>query len=235
MIRNDTATLNALDDMLGGLDEPTLELLGAAAASSGGGFNWGTLVDAAAEAAKQGVTYAEQKKADDAAAKNASAAALKAIAADSAWASAEQTLDIARQSGDQGRIAPAQALQVQAMQAAQAAGAGLSADAQAKRADAAQKALRDASTAALNAPGDQVKQALSRAWQKVVTSTPAPSTGSSGDAGSALALSRHGGGESWFTKKTAGLPTGVWVIGGGAVGVTALVMILKAVFGKKRR
>ncbi len=195
------------------------EMLGDAASSPStpggpGAFNWSMLVNAAAEAANQGIAYDTQKKAAAAAAAASDSSAAKAIMSDAAWASAEQQLSLSPGS------APAQALQSQAMGAAMAAGAGLSADAQGKRSYAAQKAAKDAAQGALSAPGDLAKQALSKAWQKVI----ALSGSSSGAAGGGLV--RFGGG-SWFTTKHAGLPGWAWIAGGVTI-PTALILIIRA-------
>lgn len=236
-MRNDDATVEALDEMMNrgvgpALDETEIQGIGADASP---GFNWGTLITAAAEAANQGVTYAETKKASEQAGRNASAAAAKAITADAAWASAEQQFDLATRSGDQGRIAPAQALQVHAAQAAQAAGAGLDVAGQMKRADAAQKALHDAASDALASPSDQAKASLSRAWQKVVAGTPSVAAGGSGGGG-ALVHNKYGGagGDSWFTRKVGGVPTYAWLIGGG-VALTGLILLVRALLKRGGR
>lgn len=231
MSHNDDATVAALDELMNNgvgpaLDDAEIEGIGADASP---GFDWGTLIKAGAEAASQGVKYAEDKKAAEQSSRNSAANAQKAIAADAAWASAEQQLDLAQKSGDSSRVAPAQALQVHAMQAAQSAGAGLDASGQGKRADAANKALHDAASAALADPGNQAKQALSRAWQKVVVGTPqAAAGGSGGGAGGALTRrGGHDGGDSWFMRKWAGLPNIAW-IGIGAVALLGLVMLVRS-------
>lgn len=236
MSRNDDATVEALDEMMNNgvgpaLDETEIEGIGADASP---GFNWGTLITAAAEAANSGVTYAEQKKASEQSGRNSAAAAAKAIIADAAWASAEQQFDLATRSGDQGRIAPAQALQVHAAQAAQAAGSGLDVAGQIKRADAAQKALHDAASDALASPNDQAKAALSRAWQKVVAGTPSVAAGGGG--GGALVHNKYGstGGDSWFTRRYAGVPNYAWLIGGG-VALTGLILLVRALLKRGGR
>ncbi len=210
------------------------EVLGDAASSAaGGGFNWGTLINAAAEAANQGVKYDADQKAQKKASADSAAALARAAAADAAWASAEQQLDLAQQSGDPGRIGPASALQSQAIQAAMAAGATLSADAQAVRAAAVRKAATAAAQAAVSSPKDTAKAALSRAWQKVAAGA------SFGGAGSDGAISRvpssYGdyGHESWFVKRHAGLPTYVWIGGGVTIG-TGLILLLKSLLSSKR-
>ncbi len=188
-----------------------------------GAFDWGSVINTAAEAANKGVQYDAQKKAEQKVASDSNVAAQKAITADAAWASAEQQLDLATQSHDMGRIAPAQALASQTMAAAMAAGAGLSADAQGKRVGAAQKAASAAAQAALSAPADAAKGALSRAWQKVTSGAIA-----SGGTGT-LDLSKHGGGAggNWLTSVHGGLPVWGWGIGG-VTAVTLLALIIRA-------
>jgi len=206
------------------------------------GFDWSTLINAAAEAANKGVQYSEQKKVQQKATASSAQALASSIAADAAWASAEQQLDLATQSDDATRIEPATALASQAAAASISAGSGLSADAQGKRLAAAQKAAKDAAQAALSSPvpakgttpspAAAAKAAASRAWQKVLASVSAAGAGGGdgGGGGGALSLRGHKGGEgggSWFTSVHAGLPTYAW-IGGGAVAATALILIIRA-------
>lgn len=196
-----------------------------------GAFDWSSLISAASEAANTGVQYKASQDASAAANKTSAIALSKATAADANWANAEQQLDLATQSKDQSRIVPAQALQSQALQAALAAGAGLSAVDQGKRVIAAQGAAQTAATAALNSPGDTAKQSLSRAWQKVLATAinPAAAGAMTGPGGKGGKAGGKGGaaGASWFTTVHGGLPGYAWLIGG-AVTTTGLVLLLRA-------
>lgn len=230
--RNDDAVVEALDEML---DDG--ELLGAAAAAAGAtGFDWSNVIDAAAEGANQAVQYKASQDAQSASAATSATSTAGAIAADANWANAEQQLDLAQQSKDAGRIQPAQALQSQAQMQAMAASSSLSADGQTKRAVAAQKAAGDAAQAALNSPKDAGKQAMSRAWQKVLMGS-----GTSAGAG-ASALAKHGGkggmpgmsGGNWFTASHAGIPGWGWVVGG-TVTATGVVLLIRALVGRRGR
>lgn len=190
----------------------------------GAGFDSSFLINAASELAQRGVnTYQDDQKKKKSAAEVA-VQLQKAISADATWASAEQMLDLAK--GDKQRVAAAQLLQQQAMQAAAQVGMGLPADAAQKRVQAANDAAAKAAQAALVSPGDPVKQASMRAWQKVAAQVPSLSVALAPSGAGAMSFGGHGGGNI-LTKVVGGLP--VW--GWGAIGIgatTAIVVIVKA-------
>lgn len=205
--------------------DPYLEILGdqilAEVSGDDGpstGFNPDFLINAAAELTKRGVSEYQTREANEKTKKDSAAALARAIAADANWANAEALLDIATQSKDASRIAPAKALQQSAQQAARNAGASLSSDGQNQRISAAQSAADKAATEALGAPSDTLKQARMRAWQKVVTAAMVSNAPASkgGDA-DIIPSKQHGSGN--FLMKAAG-PLPVW--GWGVVGLTAL-------------
>jgi len=195
------------------------EILGA----SFGGFDVASLFNAAGEIVNKGIDY---KQSQDAAAKTKAdqgTALAKAIAADAAWANAEQVLDIANQSKDANRIAAAQALQQSDSSEAMNAGTSQDSDSTSKRVEAAQNALNNASQNSVSNPNDKAKAALVRAWQKVVSrAAVAPSGG-----GNPLSHFGGSGGTSWFTKVHGGIPTWGWMAGG-AVTLTGLILLIRA-------
>lgn len=192
-----------------------------------GAFDWTQLVNAGAEAVNKGIQYKQEQDTSNAAKAAATAAAAKSIAADANWAAAEQQLELAAH--DPSQTVAATALQQAAMSAAMSAGAALTPDAQSKRAAAAQDASNKAAQASLAAPHDAMKAALMHGWQKVLAGVAAGGGGSGGGT-SLMKHDKSSGGGSWLTAKHAGLPGWGWLIGG-AVGGTALVLILKKLFG----
>lgn len=203
------------------------EVMGAAPM---GGFDSTFLINAAGELAQRGVSTYEQKQAADKAKAQGTAQTSRAIAADGAWASAEQMLDLSRQSGDVQKIAAATAMAQSADAAADAAGNGLPADGVAKRVANAQAAMNQAAQASLSNPKDAPAAALMRAWQKVAARAGVSSSGDAGGGGSsgggALSHMGLGSGPSFFTRSYAGVPVWGWGLGGLAVvgGLTFLLM-----------
>lgn len=188
------------------------------------GFDWGSFGTGLANAAAGTVSTAvQQKKESDAKAKDKSdqeAALLKSLTADAQWANAEANLELA--SIDHTSQAAAQVMRDKAKSDADAAAAALSSDGRDKRCKKAADNLQDMASAAHAAPKDVAKQAKFHAWQKVAAVCGPPS--SSGDDN--VKIEKHGG-ESFLTKKHAGLPTWGWgLIGVG--GLIALFMILKS-------
>src|SRR5262245_20502853 len=76
-------------------------------APKSGGFDSSFLISAASELAQRGVDQYQSSEADKKTKADQAVQVTKAIAADANWASAEATLDIANQSHDASRIAPA--------------------------------------------------------------------------------------------------------------------------------
>lgn len=205
------------------------ELIGAegGGGGGGGGFDFSQLINAAAEAANKGYAYSKEHSAQQKSAAERNLLLQKSISADAAWASAEQQLDIVQQSKDSQRIGPAQVLQQQAMAVAMQAGAALDQDGLDKRLAAARKAEADAANAALKAPQDELRQALSRAWHKVAAAVAMATPSIPGASTSLVHLSQtYGSGESWLTRVHGGLPTYGW-IGLGAAAVTVIIMLMK--------
>lgn len=180
-------------------------------------FDLSSLVSAAAELSQKGIATYEQHKAGEKTKAEQSAALAKAIAADAAWANAEQMVELTK--GD----AAASALQASASQEAMSAGAGLSADSTSKRVAAANKAAKEAAQDSLAHPQDKGKSALMRAWQKVASRAAVSPMSDSGGG-------FHGkgsGGTSFFMTKHAGIPTWGW-LAGGAVVTTGLILLLRS-------
>jgi hypothetical protein len=196
-------------------------VVGAGGSGFGGssGFDSSFLINAAAELAQRGVNQYESSEQD----KKTQAATIvqlnKAIAADAQWAGAEAMLDLANQSKDPSRVAPAQALQMAAMSSAMSVGAGLSGDAASKRAASAQDAANKAAQEALASPKDSLKQATMRGWQKVMASAISSGAMVPGAHGGPGKFGGAGGG-NWLTAKFGPMP--VWGWGLTAVGVVVV-------------
>ncbi len=193
-----------------------------------GGFDSSFLINAASELAQRGVNEYQSNEASNKSKSEVAAQLNKALAADANWASAEAMLELANQSHDPSRVAPAQALQMSAMNAAMSAGAGLPPDAVGKRVAAAQDAANKAAQDSLANPKDSLKAATMRGWQKVVSAA-----ASSGGAAGAAALAKGGGkfgggGGNWLTAKFGPMPVWGWglttigVVVGGVLLVKAL-------------
>jgi len=209
------------------------EILGADAAK-GPSFDFGSLFSAAAEAATKGVDYAQAQSAANAANAAQDDKLKKAIAADSAWADAETTLDVTKQGGDASKIAAASSLASAMQAAAISTAAGLDADRAGKRLEAAQKMANTASQNALNNSSNAAAQSKMRAWQKVLagvaSASSAPSTALTTSPDSAL-LAKHGfsggkGDGNFFTQKFGGVPMWGWMAGG-AVVLTGVALLLR--------
>lgn len=211
----------SIDEMMGHF-HPDIDHRALLGAGAPGAFNWGTLIDAAAEAANQGVQYKQQQDATAAAASASSASVAQAVATDASWANAETQLVIAQQGGNPQAIAAAQQLASAMASASAAKGATLSGDAAAKRLAAAQDASNKAAQASLASPGDKLAAARMQAWQKVLA-------GVAGGGSSALSASKGDvpkftGGGSGLTKKIGGVPVWGWGVAGLGV-LTAVVLI----------
>lgn len=211
------------------------ELMGQAApaaAAKPGTFDPTFLINAAAELAQGGANAYQSSQNADAARKAAATASQHAIASDIAWANAEQMLDIANQSKDPTKIAPAQALATSMQAASMAAGAGLSADAVAARVQAAQTAATNAASASVAAPSDIAKASMVRAWQKVASQVISGSTSGAAltpaqAAANAAAISKLGGhgGSSFLTKMYGGVPLYGLVLGGMGILVGGVLLV----------
>lgn len=194
-------------------------------APKAGSFNWGTLIDAGAEAAQQGINYKQQQ---DAAAANAGAQAVKAtkaIAADVAWANAEVQLAMAQKAGNAQAVTAAQNIASTMANASASTGAGLTGDAADKRIAAAQDAANKAAQASLAAPNDMTAAARMQAWQKVLAGVMAGGSGTTALVPSSGPMPKYEAkGGNVFTKKLGGVP--VWGWTAAAVGVTGVVVML---------
>jgi hypothetical protein len=201
------------------------EVAGAPASGFGGGFDSSFLINAASEVAQRGVTTVEQKQAAERSAKDVAAQLQRAIAADAAWASAEQLLDLASQSRDPTRVAAATSLAQSTSAEASGASAGLTPEAVGKRVSAATAASKQAAQDSLAAPGDPAKAALVRAWQKVAARA---AVGPQVPGGFGGAGPGHGGalGGSFLGKMYGGVPVWGWGIGGVAI-FGGLFMLLR--------
>lgn len=190
-----------------------------------GAFNWGTLIDAGAEAAQQGLQY---KQNQDAAAANAGAQSVKAqkaIAADVAWANAEVQLAMAQKAGNAQAVTAAQNIASTMANASATAGAGLTGDYADKRITAAQNAANSAAQASLAAPNDATAAARMQAWQKVLAGVMAGGSGTTALVpGSGPMPKYEGKGGNPLTKKLGGVP--VWGWGAAGVGVVGLLVFM---------
>lgn len=199
------------------------ELVGA----DGGGLDLNFALNAAGEVAQRGVNMYQQEEAKKKADAAAAAALTRALAADVAWADAEEMLDLVKKSGDAQRIAAAQSIAQAADAAAMQAGAGMPQSAIDKRVSAAQE---NATKAAREALSDANKQSKMRAWQKVAARAGfgGMSMSPSGKGG----LSRSASSGNFFTRQYGGVP--VWGWGLGAAGVlTGTILLVRAL--RKRR
>lgn len=191
-------------------------------------FDLTSLIDAASELSKKGVSAYESSQAADKKKKDQAVFLGKAIAADAAWADAEQQLALVQATAmgthDTSQLAAAQALQQQASADAMNAGYGLDSDTVSKRVAAAQKAAKAAAQDSLANPRNAAKAALSIAWQKVASrASVSPSTG--GDSGGGLTHGGHSTGGNWLTKHWGPLPVYGWIgVGVGTIAVGALVV-----------
>lgn len=192
-------------------------------------FDLTSLIDAASELSKKGVSAYESSQAADKKKKDQATYLNKAVAADAAWADAEQQLDLAKQSNNAAQIAAATALQQQASADAMNAGYSLDPDTVSKRVAAAQKAAKAAAQDSMANPGNAPKAALMRAWQKVASrASVSPSSGGGGGGGGGGGLAHGGGsGTSWLTKHWGPLPVYGWIgVGVGTIAVGALIVHL---------
>jgi len=191
------------------------------------GFNWQGLVSAAAEAANTGITYAQQKSAKEQADRDSATKAQAAIDADAHAVDALAAAQVALP----GPAQDAARLEVQqAVLAEDAASAGLSPDAAAKRLKAAQdsatKAASEYSAAVVAAgadPKNATKQsalalagAKAKAWATVITKAQAWQMVQSPTTPSAPTPPPRRDSGSWWTRPVAG-PVPGWgvAVGGG--------------------
>ncbi len=188
-------------------------------------FDLKSLISAASELSQKGVDYYQSNQADDKKKKDQAVFLGKAIAADAAWADAEQQLALVNPRNAV-QLAAAQALQQQASADAMNAGYGLDSDTVSKRVAAAQKAAKAAASDSMANPGNEQKAALMRAWQKVASrAAVSPSSGGDSGGGGSLAHGGHGTGASWLTKHWGPLPVYGWIgVGVGTIAVGALVV-----------
>lgn len=173
-------------------------------------------INTAAELLNRGVnTYQAQEDAKKSAAAQAAGLA-KAISADVSWANAEVMFTQAQQSKDSQKIAAAQSIAGSAQAAAMSAGAGLNADSQAKRQQAANDMARQAAEKSFAQPGNAGLAAAMNAWQKV-----AAAISSGMGSGGGMVPYRGGGGGGFMEamgKRYGGIPLGGWLIGTPIVG-----------------
>jgi hypothetical protein len=193
------------------------------------GIDYGSILQAAGGLATAGVSAAEQKKKEDEAKADEDKKVKAAIAADQAAASAMATADLSAQAKGPSMAIDAQAAQM-AISAQDAAGAGLSADGQKKRAAAADATLAAVVKAAQARPTDLNQKALVKAWTTVANKAHAGAI--SPTPGSGLDIY---GGQSWFTRPVWGrVPgAGVLAISAGALGVVGFA-VKKFFFSKGR-
>jgi hypothetical protein len=209
-------------DLVGHAHPDLNSMMIGATAGAPGMFNWGTLIDAAAEAAQQGVTYKQQQDAAAASASATSASVGQSIATDAAWANAETQLALAQQGGNAQAIAAAQQIASSMAGASAAKGAGLTGDAAAKRVAAAQDASNKAAQASLAAPSDKTAAARMQAWQKVLAGVMSGGAGSSSSSGAMVKF--KGESESALMKKFGGVPVWGWGVAG--LGILTGIVIL---------
>lgn len=185
------------------------------------GVDYGSILQAAGGLATAGVSAAEQAQKEKDAKADEEKKAAGAIAADQAAASAMARADVSAQTHAPSATIDAQAAQM-AISAQDSAAAGLTANAQKKRAEAADATLAAVVKASQAKPGDKNQTALVKAWTTVAAKAHSGAISATGAPGSGLVP----GGESWFTRPVLGKVPGygVLLIGAGALGAGWLVV-----------
>lgn len=204
----------------------SLELLGVDECVGLDAGSFGSIFQAAGELAKGGISLYEQDKAEKKAAADSDAKLKAVIAADVAASVAAARADVSAQA----KSASAQVDKAAAEAAARAqdrAGSALSPTNSAQRAEAAEKALAQATAKAQASPKDAYAVALMKAWTATVNK--ANNVQLTADQ---PARPAEGGGESWLTRKVVG-PVPGWGVAAGGVGLVGLIgLSLRGLVGR---
>ncbi len=201
-------------------EEIVREVTGAA---PGPGFDTSFLVSTAAEAASRGISTYEQKKAAEAASRDAKSKLDRSILADIAWADAEAGLVYAAKTGDPTKVAAGEALVQVTRSEALAAGAALTPALAEKRVSAARKSLAEAARDSSAAPSDASKASRVSGWQKVLAAASQQALPVQSEVPGQISRS---GTSSFLTKMHYGVPAWGWAAGGVLV-LTGLYLALR--------
>lgn len=189
-------------------------------------FNWGSLFSATGELVNKGIAYKKQKDTAEQATKKSASDLAASIAADqfatdmTAKAACAAALKLSSADADK-------AMAEQAVAAQDSAAAGLSDDNQKKRADAARKALQEATAQwqKVSAGGDAAATTTAKCRVMAAQMTYAKTQNQQLVSKGRMPDFGKGGGESWWTRKVLGPVPGWGVVLGsvaiaGGIGLT---------------
>lgn len=195
------------------------------------GFDWGGLAQTAGGVVSFASDAADKDKAEKKTAADDKASLDKAIAADLAASNAVAKAAVSAKL-KQASASIDQTAAQNALAAQDKAGSNLSSDNQEKRADAADKALDMAVKNAQAKPSDGYLAALVSAWTQTANKAHNGSITSSDDDGGKKGKKGKkddgGGGQSWLTRPVLGPIPGGGVLALGAVVVTGLIFLIRA-------